>query len=761
MTYNNEPITLSLSNTIPALSVRTAKVTERMSRLWTIKVLAMSESPDLDLEAPIGRAASLAIRLPSEGGLLSRSWAGLCTQLTQVRVESTGLSSYELIVRPRLWALGERTNYRLFQHQSVLEIVSLLLDEWDIDRDFRVDEKAYPKLELRTQYGESDYAFLSRLLEEAGIATFFEDGAGKTTLVFADAPQSSTPRLRPLHFTDEASLHSHAEVEFARGVRIGHRAVAAAFVKRDYDFRRPGLSLLERAATESPAESLWERYEYEPGGFLHDDNPAGATPHADDRGVGRHENAFGRRRAQLTMERARADKRAVTLSSNVVDLYPGRVFRIVDHPHPTLAENLLAIENVVRCDADAVWTIETVAVPQSAAYRPPAVTDKPRVPAVQNATVVGPQGEEIHTDEFGRVRVQFPWDRYGTQDETSSCWMRVNQGWAGAGYGSITIPRVGQDVLVAFLEGNPDHPVVVGRLFNEATPVPYKLPENKTVTTLRSNSSPSSGGFNELRFEDARGRELVYLQAEKDHMNLVKNNEMVVVGNDRSQLIRGHATETIAKNQTKLVRGALSTTVGASESKTVSESRQATIGDTDATIVGKMFRVTVARSLESPLGKTFEAAYQTLSSVLESSLTSTLGSVPATALGLPFKGNEHGPMAGLAASLVPTALGLLKQGIASIKAGGGRPATGIEVTDEKIVLRTGGASITLSGDDIVLSAAGTITSTSKKETKVIAQASSVLIQGGPMVYINPGEKSAEAAKMSKASHAGAGFIGGK
>ncbi len=757
---SEEHLSLALSQIDPPLSVRAIRISESMSRPWEVEVLARSASPDLDLEAPIGRAASLGLRVQMQRQAIERSWTGLCTRMAQVRVEPDGLSSYRLTLRPALWALGQRRNYRLFQHVTVVDIARTLLDEWGIEHALRLDEPHYPKLELRTQYGESDYAFLSRMLEEAGIGHFFEDFAGTSKLVLCDAPQAGVLREVALRYTDNPSLHATRSEEFARAVHIDHLAVAASYTSRDYDFRRPGLELYGHAAAASEPEAPWEQFEYAPGGFLHDRNPPGATPHADDKGVGRHDGAFGAERATLAMQRARADKRAVSFHSNVIDLFPGRVFRIDEHPHKTLDETLLSLDNRIARDEDGNWTIETRSVPTSTPYRPPAITPKPRIEAVQSATVVGPAGDEIHTDEFGRVRVQFPWDRYGASDDNSSCWMRVNQGWAGAGFGSLNLPRIGQEVLVAFLDGNPDHPILVGRVFNEASPVPYKLPENKTVSTWKSNTSPTDGGFNELRFEDAQGRELVYFQAQKDAMGLVKHNEMLVVGNDRSRLVRGHETETIVKNQTKLVQGAVSTTIGDNESKTVSKSSMSTIGDTDASFVGKLFSVTIARSLAGPLGDTFGSMYSQMAPVLTAPLASTLGEVPATALGFPFQGSEHGPMATLGADLLPQALGLLSQGPTSIAQGGGRPPTGIQMMDEKIVLTTGGASITLSGDDITLSAKGSISSTSGKDTKIFAQASSITIQGGPMVYINPGEKSAEAMRMAQASHAGAAFIGG-
>jgi type VI secretion system secreted protein VgrG len=189
------------------------------------------------------------------------------------------------------------------------------------------------------------------------------------------------------------------------------------------------------------------------------------------------------------------------------------------------------------------------AVFTDAPYRPAITTPKPDVVGVQSATVVGPKGQEIHTDEFGRVRVQFPWDREGKSDELSSCWIRVSQGWAGTGYGMIVLPRVGQEVLVGFLQGDPDQPIVVGRVFNATQQVPYGLPGNKTRSTWKSDSSPGSGGFNEIMFEDLQGQELVYVQAEKNRRKLVKNDETITIGHDLTKYVKNDEIERTVGNR--------------------------------------------------------------------------------------------------------------------------------------------------------------------------------------------------------------------
>ena len=220
----------------------------------------------------------------------------------------------------------------------------------------------------------------------------------------------------------------------------------------------------------------------------------------------------------------------------MLDLSPGVVFQITGHPRHELAGDarLLVVRQTIAGELQGSWSITGEAVLAAEAYRPPIVTPKPRVHGLQSAIVVGPPGEEIHTDEYGRVRVQFHWDREGARDEKSSCFLRVSQGWASRGFGALAIPRIGDEVLVGFFEGDPDQPVIVGRVHNSAARVPYALPVNKTRSTWRSESTPGGGGHNEITFEDQKGKELLHLHAERDLERVVKNCESATRSAPRS-----------------------------------------------------------------------------------------------------------------------------------------------------------------------------------------------------------------------------------
>ncbi len=520
-----------------SLSVRRFAVREALGEPFEIEIEARSPSEEVDLGAIVGRGAVFRLRsgarhLTQDG----RSWTGICSRMELVQAEGTGLSTYRLSIVPRLWLMGQRRNYRVFQRASVPEIARRLLEEWRVAADFRVDAAAHPRLPLRIQYGESDLAFLRRLLEEAGITLYFAEGEQEESrLVLHDRPHAEPVRDGgPLLYVDNPN--ESAEREYVTRVHLSQAVQPLRHTIRDVDFRRsPDYPLFGQAVGTESAEAGLEQFDYRPGAFLIETAGRGETPIADDKGAARHEERAGRALAERRLEEARVARRIVSFATNAPDLRPGAAFAIQGHARADLSadQKLLVTELSFGGAVGEEWRLSGKAVFASLPYRPPRRTPKPEARGVESAVVVGPKGEEIHTDEFGRVRVQFPWDREGKYDAQSFCWVRVSQGWAGAGFGMMAIPRVGQEVLVGFLGGDPDQPVVVGRLHGGTQPVPYKLPENKAVSGWRTESSPRSGGFNEIRFDDTRGRELVHVQAERSLTKVVKVDETETTGHTR------------------------------------------------------------------------------------------------------------------------------------------------------------------------------------------------------------------------------------
>ncbi|XYH98334.1 type VI secretion system Vgr family protein [Sorangium sp. So ce1128] len=553
------PLTLTFASGETSLSVRRFSVHEALSTLFEISVVARSPNHDLDFEAIVGKGAGLhianGIAFAASGEM--RAWTGVCSYFEQMQAEPTGLSTYSLRIVPSLWLLTHRRDHRVFQRATIPDIVDSILDEWSLPRTWAIDRGSYPKLNYKVQYGESDYHFLTRLLEEAGIAyTFPDDPAKGSILTLGDKLHLAAPRVPPLlPYVDNPN--ETPDKELVTKVRLSHDVRPGAYRIRDHDLRSPLFELAGDAAKAPAPEDRYEQHVYEPGAFLIESPRGGDTPVADDKMVARHDQKYGAERAQRALEGERVHKRGITFETNAADLAPGVIFSIDHHPHAELAPaaKLLATERTIEGALGEAWSTSGRAVFADVPYRPMLRTRKPEVDGVQSAIVVGPAGQEIHTDELGRVRVQFPWDRKGKKDDNSSCWIRVSHGWAGAGFGVIATPRVGQEVLVGFLAGDPDQPIIVGRVYNNTNPVPYKLPDHKTRSTWKSDSSIGSGGFNEIMMEDLKGSELVYMQAQKNLRKLVKNDETITIGNNRKKLVKGDETETTAANRTEATGG--------------------------------------------------------------------------------------------------------------------------------------------------------------------------------------------------------------
>ncbi|AKT41138.1 type VI secretion system Vgr family protein [Chondromyces crocatus] len=541
------------------LESRAFSVQEGISEIFSLSVVAMSPSADVDLSALVGRPVVFEIESGAQHvSRWGRKWRGIVSNIEHVQTEVSdeGRSTYSVEIVPELWLLTQRRNYRIFQHVSIPDIVDEIFTEWKTERKWKIRRGEYPKLEYKVQYGESDYAFVRRLLEEAGIAFHFQHIQQGSTLTLADnLTLGELHKASPIPYVDNPN--QAAQKEFVSEVRIVHGVRPGSYTLRDHDFRNPGFPLFEKTTAGTTPETNYEQYHYLPGAFLAETGKASNTPVADRKGIARHDANNGKGFVELVRDAERTGKRQVSFITNVFGLEPGELFTIDDHPRNELHTSKQLLITDCRMEGTAVgeWSMDAKAVFAAEPYRPPMSTPKPEVKGVQSATVVGPPGEEIHTDEFGRVRVQFPWDREGKNDDNSSCWMRVSQGWAGAAFGSLNLPRIGQEVLVGFLVGDPDQPIIVGRVFNGTNQVPYKLPDHKTRSTWRSDSSPRGGGFNEILFEDLAKKELVYIQAQKNLRKLVLNDETITVVNDRQRFVKNDDLETTGRNRMEVTLG--------------------------------------------------------------------------------------------------------------------------------------------------------------------------------------------------------------
>lgn len=526
------------------LSVRSFSVVEELSTPFDISIVARSPDEDIDLDAIVGHGAGFKVAS-------SLSWSGIVQFAEQVDVEPDGLSTYFVRIVPAPSRMLLRRNNRIFQHLSVPDIVKKLLGDWEIEPVIELDAGAFPKLDYRVQFGETDFVFFSRLLEEAGISYHFrppEPGS--------EAPSHLVLVADPCVRDSRGALLYINNLEHAKGidaithVKVSHQVRPGRVTLRDHDFRRrPDFQLIADAKCKLDSEVRYESYAYTPGAFVID--------------PGRADEREGKSIATRRLDAARQGRRKVVFQTTALSLSPGDVFSIDAHPRADLGtdKRLLMIQRTLEGTSEGEWASTGMAVFADDPFRPSLVTPKPRMGGLQSAVVVGPLGEEIHVDEHGRVRVQFHWDREGKYTDESSCWIRVSQAWAGRGFGMAALPRVGQEVLVDFLEGDPDQPIVVGRVFNGTSPHPYKLPDHKTKTSWKSDSSPGSGGFNEITFEDAKGREKVIVHAQKDRDEVVRENQSTQIGKDLDVHVGSNEMHKVGADQTWHVVGSRMTRV--------------------------------------------------------------------------------------------------------------------------------------------------------------------------------------------------------
>jgi type VI secretion system secreted protein VgrG len=725
------------------LDVRNFAVQERLSSLFQVSLVAVSDNPSIDFDAVVGHPARFALH----AGLHERFWSGLCNHFEQIRVEPSGLSTYQISIVPTLWLLTQRKNHRMFQQISEPDIVLKVLKEWNIDPEVRIDRGAYKKRKYRVQYAESDFAFISRMLEDAGITFYFEQVGEETKVILSDAPQSNEKRVLPLLFMDEAGTTRNHDAGIVTGLRMQQRVRPGKYTLQDHDYRRPpSYKLVSSASGGSGIEDKLERYDYSPGAFLFGASQGDASPVADDKGKTRTDEKEAAILAQKRLDAKRGSARVCTFETTANDLAPGMVMSVVGHPHGALGDGraLLIVESSLNGTDQGEWQHHCEARGTEVPFRPDSATPRPKVNGVESATVVGPKGEEIHTDEFGRVRVHFHWDRESQMDENSSCWIHVSQSWGGAGYGGTNLPRLGQEVLVDFLGGDPDRPVIVGRMYTNLQKTPYSLPLNKTQSGWKSNSTGGGGGYNELMFEDAGGQELLRMQAEKDLHKLVKHDEDVTIGHDRAKLVKNDDTLTVGNDRTKIVKHDETVVIGNDRTKIVKNDDALTVGndrtklvqmnERDVVGINRTRVVGVNENVEVGANQSVSVGASRTSTVALAS-TETVGLAKALSIGGAYAVTVGGTMNTTVLGIQAEEVGLMK----TVTAG-----TKIEITcgKAKLVLEKSG-KVTLTGTEFVFESSGpvaiggdSVLVKGKSGATVTSTGGDVVIKGGPMVKIN-------------------------
>lgn len=523
---NQSAFTLTLDGEPSELKVFEFSGVEAISQPYRFDLELVAERPDLDLESLLHHPAYLGFDDQGHGvhGLVYRVAQG---------DSGRRLTRYQISLVPQLAYLAHSSHQRIFQHQTVPQIIARVLEGQGIHSDrfeFRLSG-TYPEREYCVQFGETDLAFIQRLCAELGIHYHFQHSAEGHGLVFGDDQTVFAQADQPTPYTPGSGMVAQTPAIKRFALQVQARTTAVNL--RDYDFCKPRLSLESAVSGEQLPKLDVQDY---PGRFS--------------------DRAHGKYLAQRSLERHRSDYRIAHGSGDEPALASGRFLKLAGHPcddwnglwlvtqvthagkQPQVLEEL--ITEVAGGDMRQGYRNEFTATPWDAVFRP-ALPEPPRpsIAGYQNAVVTGPADSEIHCDEYGRVKVQLAWDRAGEHNEHSSCWLRVASAWAHDRYGSVLIPRVGMEVLVGFVNGDMDMPLVMGCLANAATQVPLDLPADKTRSILRSQSSPGGGGYSELRIEDRKGAEEIYLRAQRDWTQHVLHDHRVTVGGESHHELQG------------------------------------------------------------------------------------------------------------------------------------------------------------------------------------------------------------------------------
>jgi type VI secretion system secreted protein VgrG len=577
------------------LRFRRLRGEEALSRPFRLDLELASDDEAIDFDGILG--TPMAVEVPLSGGG-TRWFHGLVSQFVFTGWEG-GEARYQATLRPWLWFLCRTSDCRIFQDKSVPEIVRMVFDKHAGSLGVEVEERlsaSYPPRLYCVQYRESDLDFVDRLLQEEGITYFFTATSDKHTLVLADSPQShhASPGYEEVPYfpKDEFARRERDHLfvwDMAAEVRSG------SFAHTSFDFEKPRADLMTRQERPMPHRLAdGEIYDY-CGRFT--------------------EPETGERAARLRLEADQARQRRATGEGTAAGLMAGHRFTLVRCPREDQNAEYVLCEVVHELwdpayrsgttDGEEIdlYRCRFAAIPAEIPYRPALVTPKPRLRGPQTAMVTGPTGEEVWTDRYGRVKLQFHWDREGRHDETSSCWIRVSQPWAGAGFGGLMLPRVGQEVIVEFLEGDPDRPIVTGRVYNGQAMPPYALPANASQSGLRTNSTKGGGGANELRFEDKKGQEQVYLHAQRDYAAVVENDRSVQVKNNHSRTVEADESLTVQGKRTRTVKGAETVTVDDDRTRTVTGNEVYSVSGHRTYTVGRKDVLHVTGAQEVTIGE--------------------------------------------------------------------------------------------------------------------------------------------------------------
>ena len=579
---------------------------EGVSKLFEFRLKLLSERDDIKPENIIGKSAILRIEtFDTHHNDGQRHWNGYVSRfaitgtLPASGTKDQDIYCYECDIVPWFWFLTQNEDCRIFQNLSVPDIIDTIFGEFGYD-DYKLElNEIYPSLEFCTQYNETSFDFISRLIEREGIYYYFrhnESADSRHILVFTDN-KSANPKLTPSRIPYHHSGHA-AGADAIRKLLSDQQIRTRKATLSDWDYKNKAV-LSENTPTllKIGSDVDTERYRYY-GGF----DAQGKSP-------------SGKHLAKILMESEEASYMSFSGESQVRELTPGHVFELEDHTRDEFNIEYMVLtvqhrgNNNLLGNFDGAKYRNTFALQaHDHVYRAPITTPRGLVRGPQTAIVVGPSGNEIYTDEAGRIKVRFHWDRKvsrrtnNTTDDKASCWVRVAQLWAGNGYGTMFMPRIGMEVVVDFLEGNPDLPLVVGCVYNGKNPPPLNFPADATRSTIKTLSSKGGGGFNELRFEDKKGNEEIFVHAQKDLQLRTGNNRTENIGVDCNLTIGKNRVESIGENADLEVGKNQTHSVGLNQAVTVGQEHYLTVGTNHHTDAGMNMALTAGMNVDMTAG---------------------------------------------------------------------------------------------------------------------------------------------------------------
>jgi type VI secretion system secreted protein VgrG len=576
---------------------------EELSKLFNFTVELLSDQRDISASDMLGQSITIEIELKYGK---KRFLNAQCTRFNFTGVaDGTGrFFKYQATLQPWLWYATRGSDFKVYQKMDVPSIVKDRLGKYP----FVIDDKttaAYPVLDYCVQYRENDFDFVSRLMENEGIYYYFEHKMGEHVMVLCDslAAHGYFEGYEQIPFYAPDITYSDDTRDHFSSWLVSHSVDPGTYATDEYDFKKPKADLsIDKNHPRGHNHSTYEKFDF-PGGYT-------------DMGDADHYS-------QVRMEELQNGNETIKGEGEVRGAAVGFLFALENHKRQDQNRDYLTTKvwydgrddhyESAGSDGDYHFQVDVTSIPSQEIFRPKRVTPVPRTSGSESAIITGPKGEEIYTDQYGRIKLQFHWDRYGTWDENSSCWIRVSSPWAGSNFGGIYIPRIGQEVLVDFINGNPDRPMVTHRVYNEDNMPPWDLPANDTQSGFLTRSTrggaagpglkDGAGDANALRFDDRLGEEQLWIHAQLDQLTEVENDESKWVGRDRVKDVDRDETSTIGRDRTETVMHDETITVHNDRTERVDHNEKISIGDNRTKSVGKNEKDSIGKSWSINVGK--------------------------------------------------------------------------------------------------------------------------------------------------------------